>query len=144
MNHIPAIKAVMTAFPYSIDIGAPVSEALAYMDEHHMRHLPVTRNDKLMGVLTQRDIKLFLALAAMDRELDGISVSEIHLDDPYVVDLEKRLDIVLLEMVDRHVSSALVTRYGRLAGGFTTTDACRTFAEHLREQFSPPGGDEAA
>jgi acetoin utilization protein AcuB len=144
MNHIPAIKAVMTAFPYSIDISAPVSEALAYMDEHDMRHLPVTRNDKLAGMLTQRDIKLFLALAAMDRELDSISVSEIHMDDPYIVDLDTRLDIVLLEMVDRHINSVLVTRHGRLAGVFTTTDACRSFAEHLREQFSPPGGDEAA
>lgn len=144
MNHIPAIKAVMTAFPYSIDIGAPVSEALAYMDEHDMRHLPVTRNDKLVGMLTQRDIKLFLALAATDRELDSISVSEIHMDDPCIVDLDTRLDIVLLEMVDRHVNSVLVTRHGKLAGVFTTTDACRTFAEHLREQFSPPGGDEAA
>jgi acetoin utilization protein AcuB len=144
MNHIPAIKAVMTAFPYSIDIVAPVSEALAYMDEHDMRHLPVTRDDQLMGVLTQRDIKLFLAQADTDRDLDSISISEIHMDKPYVVDLEQRLDIVLLEMVDRHVNSALVTRHGRLAGVFTTTDACRTFAEHLREQFSPPGGDEAA
>jgi acetoin utilization protein AcuB len=144
MNHIPAIKAVMTAFPYSIDIGAPVSEALAYMDEHDMRHLPVTRDDQLMGVLTQRDIKLYLAQADTDRELDSISISEIHMDKPYVVDLDQRLDTVLLEMVERHVNSALVTRHGRLAGVFTTTDACRTFAEHLREQFSPPGGDEAA
>lgn len=134
----------MTAFPYSIDIGAPVSEALAYMDEHDMRHLPVTRDDHLMGVLTQRDIKLYLAQADTDRELDSISISEIHMDKPYVVDLDQRLDTVLLEMVDRHVNSALVTRHGRLAGVFTTTDACRTFAEHLREQFSPPGGDEAA
>jgi acetoin utilization protein AcuB len=144
MNHIPAIKAVMTAFPYSIDMGAPVSEALAYMDEHDMRHLPVTRDDQLMGVLTQRDIKLYLAQADTDRELDSISISEIHMDKPYVVDLDQRLDTVLLEMVERHVNSALVTRHGRLAGVFTTTDACRTFAEHLREQFSPPGGDEAA
>jgi len=144
MHHIPAIKAVMTAFPYSVDIQSPVNEALAYMDEHRMRHLPVTREDTLVGMLTERDIRLFLALAASGREQSQIPISEIHMDDPYIVDLEQRLDVVLLGMVDRHSSSVLVTRYGRLAGGFTTTDACRAFAEHLREQFSPPGGDEAA
>lgn len=144
MHHIPAIKTVMTAFPYSIDIESPISEALAYMDAHRMRHLPVTREDTLVGILTERDIRLFLALAASDRDQDSISISEIHMEEPYIVDLDQRLDIVLLEMVDRHVRSALVTRHGKLAGVFTTTDACRSFAEYLREQFNPPGGDEAA
>jgi acetoin utilization protein AcuB len=134
----------MTAFPYSVDIQSPVSEALAYMDEHRMRHLPVTREDTLAGMLSERDVRLFLTLAASGREQDQIPVSEIHLDEPYIVDLEERLDIVLLGMVDRHCSSVLVTRHGRLAGVFTTTDACRSFAEYLREQFNPPGGDEAA
>jgi len=144
MYHIPAIKSVMTAFPYSIDIYAPVSEALASMDEHNMRHLPVTRNGKLAGILNERDIRLFLAAGAAGRELSAITVSEIHLEQPYVVDLEERLDIVLLGMVERRVGSVLITWHGRLAGVFTTTDACRSFAEHLREQFNPPGGDEAA
>lgn len=144
MNHIPAIKAVMTAFPHSIDTTSPVSEALAYMEEHSLRHLPVTRHGSLAGMLTLRDIKLFQALAATGRELDSIRVSEIHLDQPYVVDLDTRLDVVLMEMVARHISSALVTRHGRLAGVFTTSDACRGFAEFLREHFGPPGGDEAA
>lgn len=144
MHHIPAIKSVMTAFPYSIDISAPVSEALAYMDEHNMHHLPVTRNEELTGILTERDIRLFLAAGAAGREYSAIAVSEIHLEQPYVVDLEERLDIVLLGMVERRSGSVLITWHGRLAGVFTTTDACRSFAEYLREQFSPPGGDEAA
>lgn len=144
MYHIPAIKSVMTAFPYSININSPVNEALAYMDEHNMRHLPVTREEKLVGVLTERDIRLFLAVAAAGRELTAIAVNEIHMEEPYVVDLEERLDTVLLEMVHRHIGSVLITWHGKLAGVFTTTDACRCFAEHLREQFHPPGGDEAA
>lgn len=144
MHHIPAIKSVMTAFPYSVNIDAPVSEALSYMDEHNMHHLPVTRDDSLAGVLNERDIRLFLAAGAAGRELSAIAVNEIHLEEPYVVDLEERLDKVLLEMVDRRIGSVLITWHGRLAGVFTVTDACRSFAEHLREQFSPPDGNDAA
>ncbi len=144
MNHIPAIKSVMTAFPYSVDIDAPVSEAREFMREHKIRHLPVTQHDRLKGVLTDRDIKMYLGLETTPSEEKTISVRDVYLEEPYVVDLEERLDKVLMAMVERHIGSVLITRHGRLAGLFTVTDACRSFAHHLREQFSPPDGNDAA
>lgn len=144
MNHIPPIKTVMTAFPYSVDIDAPISEAREFMSAHRIRHLPVTEQERLKGVLTDRDMKLYLGLETTPAEEWEIRVRDVYLEDPYVVDLEERLDIVLMAMVDRHIGSVLITRHGRLAGLFTVTDACRSFAEHLREQFSPPDGNDAA
>jgi hypothetical protein len=47
-------------------------------------------------------------------------------------------------MARHHMSSALVTKTGRLAGIFTTVDACRLFCEHLRSLFPPGLGDTAA
>jgi len=38
----------------------------------------------------------------------------------------------LIEMAERRIGSAIVTRKGEIAGLFTATDACRCFAEHLR------------
>ena len=37
-------------------------------------------------------------------------------------------DRVLLHMADEHIGCALVVKDGRLAGIFTTTDACRVFS----------------
>jgi CBS domain-containing protein len=144
MHHIPAIKTVMTAFPYSIDVDAPITEAREFMREHGIRHLPVTEQDRLKGVLTDRDMKLYLGLETTPSEEKTIKVRDVYLEGPYVVDMEERLDHVLMEMVDRHIGSVLITRHGRLAGLFTASDACRSFAEHLREQFHPPGGNDAA
>ena len=144
MHHIPAIKTVMTAFPYSVDIDAPISEAREFMHEHKVRHLPVTEHERLKGVLTDRDMKLYLGLETTPSEEKSIRVRDVYLEEPYVVDLDERLDVVLMAMVDRHIGSVLITRHGRLAGLFTTTDACRSFAEHLREQFNPPDGNDAA
>jgi hypothetical protein len=47
-------------------------------------------------------------------------------------------------MAEHHIGSAVVTRHGKLAGVFTSSDACIHFAEFLRDQFRRSGGDDAA
>jgi len=71
-------------------------------------------------------------------------VSDAMVKDAYIVDMEARLDEVLAHMAEHHLGSAIVTRRGKLAGIFTVTDACRHFAEFLREQVRRAGGDDAA
>lgn len=144
MKHIPAVKLFMTPFPYSVDISAPVTHARQFMRERKIRHLPVTQNKELVGVLTDRDIKLYLGPDFDYPREEDVTVKDIYMDDPYIVDLNERLDIVLSNMAERHIGSVLVTRNGKLAGVFTSTDACKGFADYLRERFRPPGGNEAA
>ncbi len=144
MKHIPAIKSVMTPFPYSVDANAPIEQAQEFMREHRIRHLPVTENQHLTGVLSDRDIKLYLGPDFDYPKKSEVTVKDVYQDKPYIVDLNERLDNVLKTMADKHIGSVLVTRNGKLAGVFTSTDACESYALHLREQFKPPGGDEAA
>lgn len=144
MRRIPAVKSVMTAFPYSIDITAPIHEARLFMREHAIRHLPVVEAGVLVGIVTDRDIKLILGPDFAYPQESDLTVRDVYLDDAYEVDLEEPLDNVLANMAERHIGSVLVTREGKLAGVFTVTDACRAFAEHLRAQFHPHGGDDAA
>ncbi|MBI1731418.1 MAG: CBS domain-containing protein [Gammaproteobacteria bacterium] len=144
MKRMPVIKSVMTPFPHAVDIDAPIVEAQAFMREHHIRHLPVTEKHKLVGILTDRDIKLYLGPELAYPKTGETRVRDVYLDHPYIVDLNERLDTVLQNMADRHIGSVLVTRNGKLAGVFTATDVCRCFAEYLRDPFRPPGGDDAA
>ena len=134
----------MTPFPYSIDIDAPINEARAFMHKQNIRHLPVIAGGKLAGVISDRDIKLYLGPDLDYPEADTTLVRDVYLANPYVVDLNESLDNVLNAMAEKHIGSVLVTRDGKLAGLFTATDACRTFAEYLRKRFRPTGGDEAA
>jgi len=144
MKHIPSIKAVMTPFPYSVDVNAPISKARKFMSEHGIRHLPVTDKQEIVGVLTDRDIKLYLGPDFDYPSEEDAIVKEVFMDAPYIVDLNERLDKVLRTMAERHIGSVLVTRHGKLAGVFTSTDACKSYAEYLRNHFNPTGGDEAA
>jgi CBS domain-containing protein len=138
MKRLPAIKSVMTPFPFSIDIDASIARANEFMEQHRIRHLPVTEKGALIGLLAARD------LAARGTKKQADTIRDLQPGKPHLVDLNERLDKVLMVMADRHLDSVLVTRQGRLAGVFTVTDACRSYAELLRKPFKPPSGDEAA
>jgi acetoin utilization protein AcuB len=140
MKRIPAIKALMTPFPYSIAAHAPLAEAQQFMHTKQIRHLPVTRDGDLTGMITDRDIKLVLGPDFAYPDVGELTVDEVMMADAYSVDLNERADDVLAHMAEHHLGSALVTRKGKLVGIFTVTDACRAFAAHLREPFQA-GGD---
>jgi acetoin utilization protein AcuB len=144
MKRIPPVKTVMTPFPYSVEVSASVTEAREFMREHRIRHLPVTEAGKLAGLVSDRDIKLMLGPDFAYPEEKALKVGDVMVRDAYIVDLDTRLDEVLHHMAMHQLGSAIVTREGKLAGVFTTTDACRHFAEFLREQFRRAGGGDAA
>ena len=140
----PQILAFMTPFPYSIDVEAPLGEAHAFLRERQIRHLPVTRDGRLAGILTDRDIKLALGPDLGSPPERELRVADVFQPESYVVDAGERLEDVATTMAERHVGSALVTRGGKLVGIFTTTDACRALARVLRERHPHAGPDQVA
>lgn len=140
----PTLKTLMTPFPYAIDIDAALTEAQALMAEHAIRHLPVTEDGQLVGVITERDMHRSLAEALAACRTEALQVREVYMREAYIVDLSERLDTVLLEMAARHIGSALVVRRGKLAGILTAIDICRSFGEYLRELFPSGSGGRVA
>jgi len=133
----------MTPFPYSIDQDSDLSQAMALMEEHDVRHLPVTGGSRLIGVITDREINAAWSVVdAADKT--KLKVKDVYVSDAYVVDLNEPLDNVLIAMAKRHTGSALVTRKGKLVGVFTHSDACRCFGEYLRRRLPGGNGDNAA
>lgn len=137
----PLLKDLMTPFPYSVDIEAPIGEARLLMLHHRVRHLPVTRGRKLVGLVTDRDVKLLLGPELGSPDPRTVTVEEAVVDDCYIVDIAQPLLSVLSHMAERHIGCAVVTARERLAGIFTTSDACRGFAAHLAAQFHPGEDD---
>ncbi len=131
----PRLKSVMTPFPYSVERSAPIGQARKLMLEHHVRHLPVTVDHELKGLVSDRDIKLLLGPELGSPDPRELTVEDAYVDDCYAADLETPLRDVLTDMAERHIGAVVVTAHGRLAGIFTATDACRAFAEHLTQQF---------
>jgi len=138
MHGEPRIKSVMTPFPYSVDRSAPIGQARKLMLDHHVHHLPVTASGELVGIVSDRDIKLLLGPELGSPDPRELTVEDAYIDRCYAVDLEMPLAEVVTYMAEHHIGAALVTRHRKLAGIFTSSDACRVLGEHLRERFNPP------
>lgn len=136
---IPPVKAVMTPFPHSIEASEPTAKAREMMSGFGFHHLPVMDGGELVGVISEPDLR-----RAESAGGGAPRVADITHQEAFLVDLSEPLDRVLSKMARRQVGSVLVVKEDRLAGIFTVTDACRSFAECLRAQFPGEGGDEAA
>ena len=131
MKRNPQVIAFMTPFPYSIDVDAPLKDAHRLMREHHFRHLPVTRADAIVGVLTDRDIKLVLGPDFDYPNESELTVRDAYVERPCVVNASTPVATVARTMAENHIGSAIVTKNDKLVGIFTVTDACRALAEVL-------------
>ena len=132
----------MTPFPYSIDVDAPLKDAHKLMREHHFRHLPVTRAGAIVGVLTDRDIKLVLGPDFDYPDEEKLAVRDAYVERPCVVHASTPVATVARTMAENHIGSAIVTKNDKLVGIFTVTDACRALAEVLAGH--PEESDDAA
>jgi acetoin utilization protein AcuB len=138
----PQVVAFMTPFPYSIDVDAPLKEAHALMREHHFRHLPVTSGQALVGILTDRDIKLVLGPDFGSPDESELRVRDAYVERPCLVPASTPVAIVARTMADNRIGSAIVTKNDKLVGIFTVTDACRALAEVL--EAPAEGGEDVA
>ena len=144
MKKKPVLKTAMTPFPYSVGLDASFDEASELMGHHNVRHLPVTREHQVVGVITDRDLTSAMHVRAQSNDSGDLRVSDLYIADPYIISIDEPLDNVLLAMAERHIGSAIVTKAGKLVGIFTSVDACRIFGEYLQQQFPPPMDDDVA
>lgn len=129
----PTIQKFMTTSPLSIDAGDNIKIAEQLMLDKKIRHLPVMKDGRLFGILSDRDIKVALSLFDSDERL--ITAADICKEVPYVVEPEAKMHEVLEEMAGHAYGSALVVQNHKLVGIFTTVDACRAFSKVLQQRF---------
>jgi acetoin utilization protein AcuB len=132
----------MTPFPHSIDIDAPLTNARQMMREGHFRHLPVTSSGDVVGVVTDRDIKLLLGPDFGNPDERELKVHDAYIDKPCVVSASTPVAAVARTMAEHYIGSAIITKNDKLVGIFTVTDACRALAEIL--DGHPADADDAA
>ncbi len=133
MKPIPEIQKYMTPIPHTIGAEQSLATARDFMKKHEIRHLPVLSGGKLVGILTDRDVKMALGLNGVNPILTR--VQDFALEDPYQVSPQAKLDEVAAELAERRIGSALVMDHHQLVGIFTTTDAMRALSELLRTRL---------
>lgn len=131
---IPQIKKYMTTDVQTIGDDQPMSAAHTMMRGRHIRHLPVLHQGKLVGIVSDRDLRLIETLQEVDPT--KVAVSEAMTTDTYVVSPDASLDEVVGMMAEKKYGSAVIVDHGHVVGIFTTVDACSAFAELLTTRLS--------
>ncbi len=126
----PTIQKYMTVQPHSIEPAKSLEDALELMKKYKIRHLPVVRGEKVVGILSDRDIKLVSGFEEVDTA--EITVADVCVTKPYVVSPDTPLSDAAEEMASKHYGSAVVVQNDKLVGIFTTVDACRALAAVIR------------
>jgi len=109
-----SVRDVMTEDPRSIGASASVVEAARLMREEHIGSLPVTDDEKLLGMITDRDITTRVVAEAADPKVT--SVGGVYSRDLVSIGPDKDLDEALQLMARHQVRRLPVVENGRLVG----------------------------
>jgi acetoin utilization protein AcuB len=125
------ITEYMTKSPHTAAADMPLLEAQEILREHDIRHLPVLDGEKLVGLLSDRNVKEALASPGGEKFL----VEDAMMPDVFAVRPDTELSTVVEEMAAEKYGCALIQeKDGKVLGVFTTIDACRLLARLLKDK----------
>lgn len=124
----------MTTAPHTIGAEQTLAKAHELMREHGIRHLPVLTGGKLVGVISDRDLRLVESLKDVDPKT--LRVDEAMTTDVVGVAPDLALDEVVQTMGAKKIGSVVVMQNQKVVGIFTTVDLCRAFAELLQTRLA--------
>lgn len=133
MKAIPTISKYMTTLPHTIGADQNLAKANKMMSELRVRHLPVLSGGQLVGILSDRDLKLVESFRDIDP--NKVSVQEAYSPDPYIATPTSSLADVCAEMAAHKYGCALVCDNKKLVGIFTWVDALNAFNELLSSRL---------
>lgn len=133
MKAIPTIQRYMTTSPQTIGSEQSLSRAHILMREHGIRHLPVMHGNRLVGVISDRDVAIITSLEDVDPE--RVTVEDAMTSDVLTVAAEAPLDEVATLMAECKAGSVVVMQNQKVVGIFTTVDGMTALAELLQTRL---------
>jgi acetoin utilization protein AcuB len=132
VHQFPEVRRYMTAAPHTVGPSSSLSKAIKIMRDHKVRHLPVVDRDRVIGILSQRDILIM-------ESLPGVDPTEVRVDEAMVRDVltaEPRTPVgdVVETMIERKLGSTVIAADAHVLGVFTTTDAFRALRDLLERR----------
>ena len=118
------VREVMTSNPCSIDADKSVAYAAKMMRDEDVGIAPIVEGQRLVGVLTDRDITV--RVVAEGRDPEQVKVTEVASRDLVTLDPQQNLDEALRLMARHQVRRLpVVEEDGRLAGVIAQADVAK-------------------
>lgn len=137
---IPTIAQFMTTEPCAVDGDLTLRDARRRMSLNRIRHLLVTHDDRLAGILSERDIAVAESLPGVD--LDKTPLSVAARERPYTCSPTATVAEVAEVMEAQRIGCVVVAENDEVVGIFTTIDALRALRQlatgQTAERLVPP------
>jgi len=130
---IPTVQKYMTVMPHTIGKDQTLASAEKMMNSHQIRHLPVLDGGRLVGILSDRDVKLVETFKDVDPE--KVKVEEAFSPDPYIVSPSTPLNEICETMASKRFGCVLIEDNHKLVGIFTWVDALKAFGELMETRL---------
>lgn len=127
------VKNWMSKNIVTIDVNDSMQDAMRLLKKHDIRMLPVMRKGKLVGIITDRDLKKASASDATTLDvhellylLTKIKVKDIMTRDPITVPPDYTVEETAQVLLEAKISGApVVDNSGQVVGTITQTDLFR-------------------
>ena len=123
------ISTLMTENPVHLDQEARIEDAWKIMHTHRVRHVPVVKGDKLVGLVTQKD----LLVNAQNRSLLTLPVAEIMVFRVSTITTDTTAEEAAKVMLNDKISCLPVVEDDKLVGIITETDFLKLLIQLLAE-----------
>jgi CBS domain-containing protein len=134
------IAEIMTRTVVTLTQEQTLRDAVELLRSKHIRHLPVVEDSKLIGIVTDRDVKRATPslLSGVDRDeydrvLDETKIGQIMTREPTTITPETALKAAVKIFIERKVGALPVVSGGRLVGIVTEIDLLRVFQGMLKD-----------
>lgn len=132
------VKEWMTANPTTVLPRTPVMEAMQYLRDGGFRRLPVVEDGKLVGIVTDRDLKeatpsgsSTLSVYELNYLLSKLTVGDVMIADVLKVAPDDPIEQAALLMEEHKVAGLPVVEDSAVVGILTITDMLATFVNVL-------------
>ena len=130
------IREIMTGEVVTVPPDCPLDDAIRLFESCRFRHLPVAEKDRLVGLISDRDIALATGwILASYRNADENSgprtVGQIMRTDVFTLDVEASIPEAAAIILDHRINAVPLLEEGKLVGIITTTDLLRASRSDL-------------
>jgi acetoin utilization protein AcuB len=124
------VEEYSTPNPETASVDANYRELVQKMKRGNFRHLLIVDNDEVVGIVSQRDLKV---LEGLGEDADKLIAEDFMSRDLYIESPQTPLEKVVFEMSKRKIGSAVLQdKTENYLGIFTSTDALNALVEVLR------------
>lgn len=132
------VSEIMTREVVTLEEGQTLREAFGLLQRHRIRHVPVVSEGRLIGIVTDRDLRRATPslLTGIDRDsfdkfLDETRVDQVMTRNPYTVTPSMSLKDAAKILIDQRFGALPVIEGGKLVGIVTETDLLKALHDML-------------